>query len=196
MPEGEERRALIPRERRGLDPAILTFIHTLLEDHAEAHRREHELTAVAMNAALVKADEKMDDLGERLREYYDTILAERDSRYNERHNASQEALKEAAASAQEAVRTALRTAREETNKTEANWTKTADATFVKIEQLQAAFSKAVPREESDRTQKENERRFIELAQLFADKLDAQGRALEGRLGALQAQLATIEAVTR
>jgi len=148
-------------ERRGLDPAILTFLHTLLEDYAEAHRREHELAADAMAAALVKADEKLNDLADRIREHYDTILAERDTRYGERFSASQSALSEAASSAQEAVRTALRTAREETSKTEANWVKTADATFVKIEQMQTALSKVVPREESDKIQKEQDRRMAE-----------------------------------
>src|SRR5688572_518564 len=110
-----------PRERRGLDPAILTFLHSLADDWAKVHRREHDQADEAMQAALSKADEKLEDLGARIREHYDTILAERDTRYTERFDASQAALREAAMSAQEAVKTALLTAREETNKTEANW---------------------------------------------------------------------------
>lgn len=148
-------------ERRGLDPAVLTFLHRLVDDRDEAHRREHNQADAAMLAALEKADEKLDDLGARLTQHYDTILSERDNKYAERFTSSQLALREAATTASESIKTALLTAREETNKTEANWVKTADATFVKLEQLQTALSKVVPREESDRTQKENDRRFSE-----------------------------------
>jgi type I site-specific restriction-modification system R (restriction) subunit len=150
------------RERRGLDPAILQFLHTLLEDYAEAHRREHVIQQKATEDAIDLAAERLEELGSRITEHFNTLLTERDNKYSERFISSQTALEAAAKAAQEAIRQALLSAKEETTKTEQNWVKQADAQYVKVEQLGAAISKVVPREESETNKKEIDRRLSEM----------------------------------
>ncbi len=171
MPDGEQRSP--NSDRRGLEPAILAFLRDLVESYDRAHRREHEIQDESTKARIELAAERLEEAVEastaarkelhaRITEHYDTILAERDARYNERFNADQTALQAAARSAKEAVVQALQTAKDENAKTEASWVKQAEAQYVKVEQLQTAISNVVPRTESETTKKEVDRRLGEI----------------------------------
>lgn len=171
MPDGEERSG--NRDRRGLDPTVLAFLRELVESYDRAHRREHEIQDEATKARIELAAERVEELAAgttqarkelhaRITEHYDTILAERESRYTDRFESSQTALETAAVNNQKALEQALQTAKDETAKTEASWVKQADAQYVKVEQLQTAISKVVPREESETNKKEIDRRLSEM----------------------------------
>jgi hypothetical protein len=154
------------------------------EHHQERHdRRERQdppswrpipdpttLTTEALNrevAALREIiEEKIAALGTLtatqfvdLRRFYDNLLSEKDSRYTERFDSSQKAIDNAARSVREALEAALAATKESVGKSEVSTLKQADSTFVKIDALQSALAKVIPREESERAWSEIDRRL-------------------------------------
>lgn len=65
-----------------------------------------------------------------------------------------------------------------------------------IEQGLRMASTCLPRPEYDRAHVDLADRVINLEKTFNEKLEAQAKAFEGRIALLQAQVGTIEAVTR
>ena len=168
MPDGD-----LPRsgagDRRGLDGVTLEMIKTLhaqfVETHGDihttylaAHEREHEQVAEANNAALELAARRLVEVERAIREHFDTILIERDNRYEERFAAQQVAVqaalteREKAVSAaftasEKAIEAAFEASKEAIVKSEASVIKQADATFVKIDKIQELLSQVMPKNE-------------------------------------------------
>jgi hypothetical protein len=170
-------------ERRGLDPSVLNFVRQLLEDYEAAHLREHDVAGAAMQSALELAAARLEEAKQAIREHYDTLLAERDLRYNERFHDSQESVKTALASADKAVSAAF-DAREKALaeatlardkaleaaslaaekaiiKSEVAQEKRSDAVYVTLDKLQTALSNVMPRSEA-------ENRYVTMADIISE----------------------------
>jgi hypothetical protein len=180
MPEPDAQ----PRiERRGLEPAVLDFLRQLLDDYEVAHQREHALAAAATNAAIELAADRLEEAKQAIREHYDTLLGERDLRYNERFHDSQESVKTALAAADKAVSAAFDSqskalseatlardkaleaaavaAEKAIIKSEVAQEKRADAVYVTLDKLQTALNNVMPRSEA-------ENRYITIADIISE----------------------------
>lgn len=169
MTDGETQVRGAGVDRRGLDAVTLEMVKTLhaqfVETHGDihtvyiaAHEREHEQAAEAAAAALELAARRLADAEKSIREHFDTILQERDDRYEERFAASQLAVQAALAeqekaraaafiSAEKAIAAAFESAKEAIAKSEASVIKQADATFVKIDKMQEMLGQVMPKDE-------------------------------------------------
>lgn len=158
-----------PHDRRGMDATVLGVIKALhdqfVETHGDihtvyiaAHEREHQEAAAAAEAALTIAARRLVEVERAIREHFDTILAERDVRYEERFAASQLAVQAALAerekavgaafvAAEKAIAAAFESAKEAIAKSEASVIKQADSTFVKIDKMQEALASTMPKDE-------------------------------------------------
>jgi hypothetical protein len=156
-------------DRRGLDGVTLEMIKTLHEQFVEthgdihtvyiaAHEREHEQVAAAQEAALELAARRLKEVEKSIREHFDTILQERDNRYEERFAASQLAVQAALAeqekarsaafiSAEKAITAAFEASKEAIAKSEVSVIKQSDATFVKIDKIQEMLALIMPKDE-------------------------------------------------
>jgi hypothetical protein len=156
-------------DRRGMDGVTLAFVRALhaqfVEAHADihtvyvaSHEREHTQVAEAHREALELSGRRIADLDKAIREHFDTILAERDNRYEERFAASQVAVSAALAeqekarssafvSAEKAIAAAFDASKEAIAKSEVSVIKQSDATFVKIDKIQEMLAMIMPKEE-------------------------------------------------
>jgi hypothetical protein len=169
VPDGDPQARGGTPDRRGLDAVTLEMVKTLhaqfVESHSDihttyiaAHEREHEQAAASQEAALDLAARRLAEVEKAVREHFDTILQERDNRYEERFAASQLAVQAALAeqekaraaafiSAEKAIAAAFDSAREAIAKSEASVIKQADATFVKIDKMQEMLGQVMPKNE-------------------------------------------------
>jgi hypothetical protein len=169
MPDGDPQARSGGADRRGLDAVTLEMVKTLhaqfVETHGDihtvyiaAHEREHEQVAAAQEAALSLAARRLAEVEKSVREHFDTILQERDNRYEERFAASQLAVQAALVeqekartvafiSAEKAIAAAFESAKEAITKSEASVIKQTDATFVKIDKMQEMLSLVMPKDE-------------------------------------------------
>ena len=169
-PDGRPDASPAKMERRGMDAVTLGYIRQLHEQfvtahgdihtvYVAAHEREHEAAEAAATAALALAATRLVEVERAVREHYDTILTERDLRYEERFAASQVAVQaalierekavQAAFSASEAATlAAFEASKEAIIKSEISVIKQSDATFVKIDKLQDALSNIMPKDET------------------------------------------------
>lgn len=181
MPDVPSERPRI--ERRGLEPAVLDFLRHLLEDYETAHQREHALAATATKDAIALAAERLEEAERAVREHYDTLLEERDLRYNERFHDSQESVKTALAASDKAVAAAFEAqakalseatlardkaleaasvaAEKAIIKSEVAQEKRADAVYVTLDKLQTALSNVMPRSEA-------ENRYVTIADIISE----------------------------
>jgi len=156
-------------DRRGADSVTLQIIKTLHEQFVEAHgdihrvyvlahEREHEQAAAAQEAALALAALRLADVEKTIREHFDTILIERDNRYEERFGAQQVAVQAALAerekavaaaftASEKAIEAAFEASKEAIVKSEAGVIKQADSTFVKIDKMQEMLGMVMPKDE-------------------------------------------------
>jgi hypothetical protein len=169
MPDGDPQARSGSTDRRGVDGVTLEIIKTLhaqfVESHGDihttyiaAHEREHEQASEASEAALALAARRLGEVEKSVREHFDTILRERDNRYEERFAASQVAVQAALAeqekarsaafiSAEKAISAAFESAKEAIAKSEASVIKQADATFVKIDKMLEMLALVMPKDE-------------------------------------------------
>jgi hypothetical protein len=191
-------------DRRGADGVTLEIIKTLhgqfVETHGDihnvyiaAHEREHETATASADAALALAARRLAEVEHAIREHFDTILGERDNRYEERFAASQVAVQAALAeqekarsaafiSAEKAIEAAFEASKEAIVKSEASVIKQADSTFVKIDKMQEALANVMPKDEVLS-------RFVGLSESFLDMRKAQDtylRDIWDRLKAVEA----------
>ena len=194
-------------DRRGADSVTLQIIKTLHEQFVDAHgdihrvyvlahEREHEQTAAAGEAALELAARRLAEAEKAIREHFDTILIERDNRYEERFAASQVAVQAALAerekavtaafiAAEKAIEAAFEASKEAIVKSEASVIKAADSTFVKIDKMQEAMTAVMPKDEVLS-------RFTALADTLADMRKAQDTYLRD----IWDRLKTVEALSQ
>jgi hypothetical protein len=190
-------------ERRGLEPAVLDFLRQLLDDYESAHQREHALAAAATNAAIEIAATRLEEAKLAVREHYDTLLSERDLRYNERFHESQESIKTALAAAdkqvmaafaaqekalseanaarEKALEAAMLAAEKAIIKSEVAQEKRADAVYVTLDKLQTALSNVMPRSEA-------ENRFITITDIIGEVR----RSLAVEMGSLRERVKEVE----
>lgn len=145
-----------------MDAAVIALIKQLHEDfistHANvhetfvlAHTREHELGRDSHEKALAQAHIKFDNALDTI----NTLLKERDRRYEERHIASQEAIAQAVSSVEARVAAAFDASEKAISVAAVAIEKKADATYVSIGQLQNRLGDLLPKGEADQ-------RFIAL----------------------------------
>lgn len=168
MPDEPQARSGTP-DRRGLDAVTLEMVKTLhaqfVESHGDihtvyvsSHEREHEQVAAAQEAALALAARRLAEVEQTIREHFDTILQERDNRYEERFAAQQTAVaaalserEKAVAAAftasEKAIEAAFAASKEAIVKSEASVIKQSDSTFVKIDKMQELLSQVMPKDE-------------------------------------------------
>lgn len=139
------------------------FIQTHADVHTtfvESHEREHNLRLTATNKALDLAATNLTTEIQRVREFYDALLVERDRRYEERFEAAEAALRTAfqaredalaaALDSQErAVSAAFRAQQDAISKAETSIEKRADATYVTLTELSKQLAARMSREEAD-----------------------------------------------
>jgi hypothetical protein len=169
MPDSNDPMVRGVPDRRGLDAVTLEMVKTLhsqfVESHGDihttyiaAHEREHEQAAAAQEAALALAARRLKEVETSVREHFDTILAERDTRYEERFSASQTAIQAALAerekaveaafiASEKAISAAFESAKEAIAKSEASVIKQADSTFVKIDKMLEMLALVMPKDE-------------------------------------------------
>lgn len=159
MTEGAEARPA-NRERRGLDPGVLDFIRGLFADYTTAHQREHQIAADAATSALELAANRLTEEIRAARDHYDTILEERDNRYEERFSAQQvavqaaleareKAVQAAFIASEKAIEAAFEASKEAIIKSEVGVEKRADAVYVTLDKLQTALAAVMPRSEAE-----------------------------------------------
>jgi hypothetical protein len=168
-------------------------IHTV---YVAAHEREHEQALAASEAALDLAARRLAEVERAIREHFDTILTERDNRYEERFAASQVAVQAALAerekavgaafvAAEKAIEAAFEASKEAIVKSETSVIKQADSTFVKIDKMQEALTSTMPKDEVLS-------RFTALAEAIAEMRKTQ----ENNQRDTWDRLKTLEAVSQ
>jgi hypothetical protein len=181
------------QERRGMDPAVLEFLRELGADFTSAHEREHALAEAAANAALELAAQRLTEEIKAVREYFDTILNERDQRYAERFDAQQIAVQAALAerekavlaaflASEKAISAAAEASKEAIAKSEVGVEKRADAVYVTLSKLQESLAVVMPRSEA-------ENRFGAQAQIIDElrkTMEVNTLDLRDRLKAIEA----------
>jgi phosphopantetheinyl transferase (holo-ACP synthase) len=194
-------------ERRGIDAAVLGVVQELHSQFVEthhavhtvyvtSHEREHERSNEAAMTALTLSAQRLREEVVSIRAFYDTVLSERENRYNERHLTAQAAIASALVSSEKAIAAAFDAAKEAVVKSEIAQEKRSDATFVTLGKLQDALATVMPRVET-------ENRFAALSKEVAaltarinrnEGTAGGGDATSSRLIAVIAVVAAIAAV--
>jgi hypothetical protein len=150
MPDGADERPerdVRPRDRRGMEPALLTVIQALHTAFVESHLREH-----------AQADEAQRNLEEER----GATAREQDARYAERFSAQERAVEVASISSTKALEAALAGTKEAIAKSEIAQEKKSDATYVSIVKLQEAMAQVMPRAEAENRFRAQESAMAEM----------------------------------
>lgn len=181
-----------------MDPAVIAYIGALhdhfMQSHARvhedfvvSHEREHGLEDTATATARALAAEKLEREVAHIKEFYNTILVERDRRFQERFDAqvaaihaaldaSEEAVTAALNEKEKAVAAAFESSERAINKAEISIEKRADATYVSLTELTRSLGDLMPRAESDVRIGNLEERLSNLNSR-QDRQDGQSRGI-------------------
>ena len=145
-------------ERRGMDPSVIAVINALHEQFVETHaavhdvyvadhERDHQRFNETLQREVALAATRIHEITSTIKAHYDSLLTERNARYDERHKAAQDAIDAALLAAKEAIAAALAATKEAITKSENSQKEVNAATYVTISELQKNLSMAMPRSE-------------------------------------------------
>jgi hypothetical protein len=145
-------------ERRGMDPGTISFIKALHEQFVETHsavhdvyvadhERDHQRFNETLQREVALAATRIHEITSTIKAHYDSLLTERNARYDERHKAAQNAIDAALLASKEAREAALAATKEAIIKSENSQKEVNAATYVTISELQKNLGMAMPRSE-------------------------------------------------